>query len=111
MEEGDINSPSLITLVASSGYFIAGSDVTQPENIILDFSGGAFGVATGSEDTTTLEFAPGSNVSSADEQLIKNLIAAAGITGGLSVRTVLTSNPAADLIGLEEIGFIDTRFI
>jgi len=110
--DGNITGVVPVTLAAKNAVFIAEGNVVNPNNILLNFAGGSIEVATGAG--TPLSFAPGSTASSPGGQtptfnnIIGNLLAAGA--GGINFQTaiIVIPNPAADLAGLEELGFIDT---
>ncbi len=110
--QGSISATNgLVTLSAGSGFLITDGALNNTTNMILDFGGGSIEVASGT-NTSAIQFGPGSNATgsasaSAEMQAIINRLQAQGF-GSFNVNQVVISNPAADLIGLEELGFIDT---
>jgi hypothetical protein len=113
--EGNINALSPVVITASSGYFVATGDFTGTTDITLAFNNGfAEGAIGGS--TIPGPFGPSSNVSSPDEQTPEfiNVVNTLGaLAGGIDINSFNTIafdvfNATAQLIALEELGFIDT---
>ena len=103
-------SAGLVTLEAGSGVFVTDGSINNSINMNLQFNGGTAEAATGA--STVIQFNPASNVTpaAAPTPSITSIIAAlvgAG-AGVFNVNQIQIINPAADLIGLEELGFIDT---
>jgi filamentous hemagglutinin family protein len=106
---GKILIPNLITVEGSEAIFIAGDSLDDSSNIVLDLIGGLVEVATGSATAAITEFAPGSDATTGPTTGSTEFITFLGLFSvPLNVTQVAVLNPAADLIGLEELGFIDT---
>ena len=108
---GDILVPATITVAAENGVFVAQNDFDTPGNITLDFNGGDIEVATGTGGV--IAFGPGSNATGQPTGTVGftdylNLLGQTFTNFNASLSIVNILNPAADLIGLEELGFIDT---
>lgn len=114
---GDISAPALMKVSAGGGFVIAQNLLTDPGNMILDFGGGVIEVATDSSDPLT--FAAGSAFVSPQTPTPEFAAYATSYTTGgafgftnfsadFGFNQASTDTPAADLIGLEELGFIDT---
>ena len=109
---GNIDSPAAVTLTAASGFFVAGGNLTNPSNLTLSFGGGPVEAATGTTNPGGITFGPGSSVSPPPTTTpgFQNVLNLVGALSGITFNTVNISvlNPAADLAGLQELGFIDT---
>jgi hypothetical protein len=96
-------------LTATNGLIVTDGTLTNTGNMILQFGGGTMEVAT-TTNVGVVVFGPGSNATGASTPgaSIANLLAGALSGGGFTTAQIQVLNPAADLIGLEELGFIDT---
>lgn len=108
---GDILVPALINVQGSDAIFVAANTFNDPGNVALDLNGGLVEVATGGGDpNTTITFGPGTDASTTGGGVASTAFSNfLGLFGtALNAAQIQVLNPAADLIGLEELGFIDT---
>ena len=105
---GDILVPNNLTQIsAGNADIVAVNDIDNPGNMILNLGTGVLEVSTGAGSAVT--FGPGSTFSTGAPGGSVNFNSFIGLfSANLSSTTVSILNPAADLIGLEELGFIDT---
>jgi hypothetical protein len=109
---GNLLVPNDILFEAENATFVIQNTFDTPANVELQLASGTVEVATGTQDT--IEFAPGSDATalqqpSAEFDSWLNLFGISfGNFGNVSVNNVLILNPAAVLIGLETIAFVDT---
>ncbi len=99
-------SAGLVTLTATNGLIVTDGTLSNTGNMILQFGGGTMEVATTSS-VGVVVFGPGSNATGASTPGL-SMINLLNLLVGFTTAQIQVLNPAADLIGLEELGFIDT---